>query len=258
MRIEALGGERVARIVSLNLNLFFACVVISFARPVLAESIVDYGPNPRLQKVRSFSLSHYSEAMQQLGDDISKAKGKEKADLLLIRAAILQDHDKMQKALADCQAALAVNPKLAEAYFRESVVYITSDQPDKAVRAIDECVKLDPQSWHAHYLRGKICSMVHKLPEAYEDFTFCTHIKTMAPPAYEYRAGVLVQQNKLREAIDDYTEAIRTGYGGPETQRCMASRAKLYYKLGMKDLGDKDMAAVKKRTPSPVTELLRF
>ena len=219
-----------------------AAVFISAARADEPEN------EPQLIKYMRMSKRNYKSAINGLNQQITVAQGKQKVTLLLARAAIVAEHGSdaraLDDALADVNTALSIDPKSAAAYYRKAEILANKNDLKMALAAVDESLKLNPGSFLEHMLKGKIAAVAGDLKTAYAEFTFCLQSKWLTAESYRHRAGVLVRLNRLPEAVADYSKAIEIT-SGDDKLRCLAARARVYSKLGMKDLADKDMAALK-------------
>jgi tetratricopeptide (TPR) repeat protein len=132
------------------------------ARIQLAEALLDAGKTEDAAKLevdrylRRGEDKHVSdEALRELGrlDDRLSANPKD-ADALVARAKILRDLRQFTLALADANAALAINNKSAAAHFEAAQDLDGLDRQKEALLHARIATELDPHNSNVWFLRG--------------------------------------------------------------------------------------------------------
>lgn len=165
------------------------------------------------------------------------------ADAYSARARVWCYHGEYDKALADCNAALKLDPESASAYTRRGRAWAGKGESAKAIEdfskalaldpqdshafahraraysqqgeyelAVSDCneaIRLDPRSNVAHYYRGRAYALQGDAERAVADFNESLRLNPLYVPALNARANEFYLQQKYREAIADYDEAIR-------------------------------------------------
>ena len=132
------------------------------ARIQLAEALLDAGKAEDAAKLevdrylRRGEDKHVSdEALRELGRlDARLSADPKDADALVARAKILRDLRQFTLALADANAALAINDKSAAAHFEAAQDLDGLDQQKEALSHARIATELDPQNSNIWFLRG--------------------------------------------------------------------------------------------------------
>jgi tetratricopeptide (TPR) repeat protein len=132
------------------------------ARIQLAEALLDAGKPEDAAKLevdrylRRGEDKHVSdEALRELGRLDARLSGNPKdADALVARARILRDLRQFMLALADANAALAINDKSAAAHFEVAQDLDGLDRQKEALLHARIATELDPHNSNAWFLRG--------------------------------------------------------------------------------------------------------
>lgn len=185
-------------------------------------------------------LIPYDEAIEFFSEKIGK---QPTAEAYSARARVWCYHGDFDKALADCNEALELDPDSASAYSRRGRAWAGKGDLAKAIDdfsqalrldpadahafthraranaergeyelAIDDCdeaIRLDPKSNVAYYYRGRAWAMQGDAERAIADFNESLKLNPLYVPALNARANELYLQQKYRQAVADYDEAIR-------------------------------------------------
>ena len=132
------------------------------ARIELAEALLDAGQPENAAKLqvdrylrRGEDKQVSDEALRELGTlDARLSANPKDADALVARAKILRDLRQFTLALADANAALAINDKSAAAHFEASQDLDGLDRQKEALLHARIATELDPQNPNMWFFRG--------------------------------------------------------------------------------------------------------
>lgn len=182
----------------------------------------------------------YHEAIEHFNAEIAREPS---AIAYAARARVWCYHGDFDKALADCDEALKLDPELAMAYGRRGRAWAGKDELDKAIADFDAALRLDSEDSHAYthrarahnergdyelavkdcneaisrdpnsnvayYYRGRAWALQGDVVQAIADFNQSLKLNPRYVPAYNSRANELFLQQKYQAAIADYNEALR-------------------------------------------------
>jgi tetratricopeptide (TPR) repeat protein len=134
--------------------------------------------------------------------------------------------DDMDAAIADFNAAIALNPENSYAHHELGLALAKTGDVDGALTALDEAVKLNPQSAVSHHMRGNMLALHGRMDEAIADYNaaialgadkntvFTDKGQVDRPAADRVEAGYFVARadalyltGKFADAVADYDRA---------------------------------------------------
>jgi tetratricopeptide (TPR) repeat protein len=123
------------------------------------------------------------------------------------RAAEYVDLDKYDLAMKDCNEAIRLDPKLADAYDRRAFCYAMADQLDKALADYNTAIKLDPRSPMAYHNRAIALKKLGRMAEAQKDMNkYMTlrpgRLTTQLTQVIKTKAEDLERDGNLNGSID--------------------------------------------------------
>ena len=133
------------------------------------------------------------------------------------------------KAIADCNDAIRLNPKDAKAYRNRGDAYEDKGDFDKAIADLTEAIRLDPEDAKAYSYRGFAYSKKDEHDKAIADFTEAIRLDPKLAPAYRNRGSAYDDKGEYDTAITDYNEAIRLD---PKKAEAYRGRGVAYLKKG--------------------------
>ncbi len=165
------------------------------------------------------------------GATAERGESAEAADFATIHDRAAADYMKgeLDDALAGFNAAIALNPASALAYYNRGNVYYAKGDYIAAVRDFTEALRISPGLPYANMNRGNALSNLGRLDEALKDLDEAVRLQPEVSDSYFNRAIVHVRRRELEQALSDYETAIGRD---AEDQEAAAARQRLVDLLG--------------------------
>ena len=103
----------------------------------------------------------------------------------------------------------SIAQKSAQDYIKKAQSHIQKNEYERAVKKLNQAIKINRDSFNAYYNLGIVYSEQGKLEEAIENYTQAIEVKSDFAKVYHNRADVRRRQGNLEGAIRDYTQAIK-------------------------------------------------
>jgi tetratricopeptide (TPR) repeat protein len=132
------------------------------------------------------------------------------------------------KAIADYSAAIRIEPKCAIYWVGRGIALTEKGEFKAALSDFDEALRLDPKHQTAYFGRGKAWHLQNQLDKAIADYGVALSLNPDAAASYN-RGHAWQEKREFDKAIADFTEAIRTA---DEVQRVDPHFAVIYYNRG--------------------------
>ena len=113
------------------------------------------------------------------------------------------------KAIADFDQALRINPNYADAYHNRGLAWAKKGDYGKAIADFDHALRINPNDADSHYHRGLAWEKKGHYDEAIADFNQALRINPKYVPAYNSRGGAWEDKGDYAKAIADYEQAVR-------------------------------------------------
>jgi tetratricopeptide (TPR) repeat protein/S1-C subfamily serine protease len=170
----------------------------------------------RLEPEDVILLKNKAYLLSELGDkkgaiaiyDRIISKG-EKAWVYTIRATDKLKLDDKKGAIADCDAAIRINPQYADAYIVRGIVKSKLGDKKGAIADYDVVIRINPQYVNAYALRGNDKSKLGDKKGAIADYDTAIRINPQYADAYYGRGIAKSDLDDKKGAIADYDTAIR-------------------------------------------------
>ena len=137
----------------------------------------------------------------------------------------LLEHD---KALADYDRAIQLDPTDAEAYRGRGIVYYTLQQYKKALDDYNRAIELDPINAQSYTNRGVIYDELQQRGKALADYNEAILLDSTETKAYNNRGLVYADLHRYEEALADLSRAIELD---PNYARAYFNRGNIYHGL---------------------------
>jgi tetratricopeptide (TPR) repeat protein len=147
------------------------------------------------------------------------------ANALNLRGAAYGQAGDFESALADFNAALAINSQFPQAYANRALVYVRLKKLREAVADYDRAIEIDPNYASAYVGRGNVHRLVKNHPMAIADFTRAIEIEP--DPVALFNRGLSRQATgQHAQAIDDFDGALGFRADAPD----------VYYAKGLSEM----------------------
>jgi tetratricopeptide (TPR) repeat protein len=112
------------------------------------------------------------------------------------------------RAITDCNEAIRLDPKLANAYLNRGKAYSDKDDFDRAIADYDQAIKLNPKSSMAY---NNLCDAYLDKGDNDRAITDCDEAIRLDPKfavAYRNRGNAYRYKGEIASAVADYNQAI--------------------------------------------------
>ncbi|MER8864246.1 tetratricopeptide repeat protein [Mesorhizobium sp. M0751] len=179
-----------------------ACLIVLLAlgAPTLAEDSHDCGG--------AAAGSQRIAACTRIIEDRTRSSGS-RAVAYHNRAIVWTEIGDTDRALADYDNAIALDPDDTDAYNERGLLWLDKGENDNAIRDFDRAIELDPGKAVAFYNKG--LGWAHKGDDvrAIIDYSHAIGLDPAYMEAYNNRGFVFNRMGKFDRAIADFDEAIR-------------------------------------------------
>jgi len=135
--------------------------------------------------------------------------GAEKIPMAYVnRGAAFQKNRLFDKAVADYETAIDLDPSDYRAHISLGAVLEHLGQFDRAKEAFEKAIDLNSSSPEAFQNRGILLEKMGRLDDAIADYTRAVALQPDYYEAYNNRGLIYAKTNQLEKAIADYNEAI--------------------------------------------------
>jgi len=157
------------------------------------------------------------------------------------RGNVYNKEGNFTKALLDYGKALQLNPGLDVAYCNRGEIYFKEGDIGRAIQDYDKAISLDPMLGRAYFNRAACYVSLGKAPQAFSDFNKALEINPDNVEGFNNRANLYAQIGNWAQAILDYSQAIRLA---PGLAVIYKNRGGVYYQQGnfIQALSDFDKA----------------
>jgi tetratricopeptide (TPR) repeat protein len=140
-------------------------------------------------------------------------------------------------ALIDCDRAIELNPKLAGAYSSRGSIEAQKGDFEASIRDCDRAIQLEPERGELYTVRGAAKAKKGDLSGAMADCDRAIQLDPKLVPAYSLRAAVREKNSDLEGAVADWNQAIQLN---PKVTEANPSLAVAYYNRGSTFRGKKE------------------
>ncbi|QGJ69149.1 Hypothetical protein PBC10988_8160 [Planctomycetales bacterium 10988] len=112
------------------------------------------------------------------------------------------------RALEDCEAAIAFSPEEPFYYHSRGFCWMKLKQFDKAFQDCEQAIQIDSSFYPAYLLRGDLYMNLKEYEKAVEDYSYAITLESKIVSGYYSRASALIFLDRLEEALQDCHLAI--------------------------------------------------
>lgn len=232
----------IARPICVIVALSIAYIQSSWGANAASNAAFQLGASLAHKRKPRLAIPHFSRAIQ-----LDPTNG----DAFLERSRAHLELEEYKQALSDATIAIRLL-KNSQAYQLRAPTQVEQLQYKEAKADITKAIELNQEakdSWILYEFRAKVHLLMNDEKAAYSDLTKAIgsgSVRHSGP--YYYRANILLKWKKYQSAIDDYTQALKSGAAGDVDDKICANRAQAYDKIGRKDLAAKDREKLRKGT----------
>src|SRR6266853_427826 len=175
-----------------------------------------------------------------------KYSGRNLAIAYTNRGSSYDDKRDEDRAIADHDSAIRIDPKLDLAFNNRANAYGRKGETDRALADYDKAVRLNPKFALAYNNRGLEYREKREFDAAIADFSTAIAIDSRYANAYRNRGNAYVKMDEYDRALPDLTTALAINARDPET---LAGRGIAYQKIGDYDSAIADFDSVIAREP---------
>ena len=136
------------------------------------------------------------------------------------------------EAMREFNRAIALDNRLAEAYFYRAFLYDEAGSFDRAIADYTQAIRLDPNYMVAYNNRGSAYSDIGDFDRAIADYNQTIRLNPNLADAYHNRGLAYFNIGGFDRAIADYTQAIRLD---PNNADAYMLRGEAYFEIGDSD-----------------------
>jgi tetratricopeptide (TPR) repeat protein len=137
-----------------------------------------------------------------------RASAQDRAAGYSNRCWAYSDKGDPDRAIADCNEAIRLDPKLANAYLNRGKAYSDKDDFDRAIADYDQAIELNPKSSMAY---NNLCDAYLDKGDNDQAITDCNQAIGLDPKfavAYRNRGNAYRYKGEVASAVADYNQAI--------------------------------------------------
>jgi tetratricopeptide (TPR) repeat protein/S1-C subfamily serine protease len=169
-------------------------------------------------------LKQYDKALADLNKVI--ALQPDDAQSYYNRGVLYRDLKEYDKALADLNKVIALQPDDTESYYNRATFYRDLKEYDKALSDFNKIIALKPNDINGYSYRGNFYHNLKEYDKALSDFNKRIALKTNSQYGYQERGQLYYSVKQYNKALVDYGKAIALD---PNNQVFYFERGNLYY-----------------------------
>ncbi len=127
---------------------------------------------------------------------------------LRMRAAISCRSEDWERALADYNSVISLQPDCADCYFERGNALMRTGDVHAAIDDFSTCLSIEPRHAPALASRAAMLLQVHCLEQALDDIASAAEARPLNDRDIHNRAVILVHMGRVKEAISEYQRAL--------------------------------------------------
>ncbi len=139
-----------------------------------------------------------------------------KANLRVELAQNLFSQKKWKEVIANCNAAIELNPNNTWAYNLRGGAYLNMREFRRALEDFDKAIELDDRNDTAYCGRGNVYEYTNEREKAIADFTRAIELKPTASEPYYYRSMSYTNSGDSKRGKADMARAKELGFNPPK------------------------------------------
>lgn len=187
---------------------------------------------------------------------LQKLSKEQVAITLTNRGVAYADKQELDKAMADFEQALRIDPYYALAYGARATLLARKGEFEKALQDFNEIIAMKPTLAKPYQTRGAVHAKLHHYEAARADFDKAIQLDPRSAGAYKMRGMVSVLEGETQKALDD---AARAEAIDPATEGLAELRVQAYIRANRIDEARHQLdvlASEKSRQPArPLNDL---
>lgn len=157
------------------------------------------------------------ESSYTLFQDVGK-KYPENYHSYAVRGLYLIQANQPEEALRFMEQAIERKPDYHEGHYNLGILYSDHlQQPNQAVKKYSDAIALKPKEPKYFIARGTVLGQLKKYSEAEADFAKALELDPQSARAFENRGVIRTDQKQYQDAIADYTKSIEHDPNNPNT-----------------------------------------
>jgi serine/threonine-protein kinase len=191
------------------------------------------------EAVKSYAKGRFATVVEQCMDAINCDDSN--AAVFVLRGMAYQKQNKLELAMQDFQKSLLLEPENLLGLQNRAMLRIQCGDNTGALEDIEQGIKLSPSNAYSMYLRGYYLELILDHENAVSNLNRALELNPNLAEAYTCRACAYSNMNRLVDAIDDFSSAIRLANSSDD----YLLRAGAYYASGKyeKSLHDYEMSS---------------
>jgi tetratricopeptide (TPR) repeat protein len=138
-----------------------------------------------------------------------RTSSKDKAVAYNNRGNVLRDRGELDRAIADFDAAIRLDPKSADSHINRGIARYRRGDLDRAIADYDEAIRLEPDDAYAYNDRGLALRAKGDLDRAIADHDHAIRLDPDGGSVYTNRGLDWEDKGDLDRAIADFDSAVR-------------------------------------------------
>ncbi|MDR3617839.1 MAG: tetratricopeptide repeat protein [Paludisphaera borealis] len=165
--------------------------------------------NPVIRALVWQALGKVDEALADCEAAIRLEPPEDRKFAYFVRGQIRAEQRLYNEAVEDCTEAIQLDPRYVEAYVNRGAIRIRSGSYDHALGDFNKAIEIDPRSTCAYYNRGVVWTKRKEYDRAFADYDQAVQLDPAYALARCGRGGAWARRGEYDRALPDLDEAIR-------------------------------------------------